>query len=422
MQTPIRFIGPFLLGIVLIVFPSSAYSEEPLLRVSGYMKGFFLVLDPADIEGDLEALHQPAEGLAIQRARVKLFYQPMDRVSAELAYELVPVVVGDASLIEEAGLLGTYTQKIPYRLADLDRQLYPAPGEDVESFILAHNLDRAFVTLSPPFADFYIGRQPLSFGVARAVNPTDIFMPFTFTELDKEEKTGVDALRARVPLGDMGELDVGVVFGHECDPKKSAAFLNAKVYVLKTDLTLMNIAFQENMLFGVNLARAVWEAGFYLEAAYTFAGLLNEPQPEQDYFRLSTGLDYHFSKGVYVFLEYHFSGASQGSPENYLTQLGETAFQEGGVYLLGRHYLIPGISYEITPLLTADAEVLINVGDGSALFAPRLVYNFMEDVYLEAGVYVPVGQHARVAGLVLEPESEFGLYPTVYFTSVRLYF
>jgi len=413
---------PFFLWIAVIVMPLKASAGEPLIHASGYLKGFFMALDPADMEGDLEADNHPMEGLAIHRARVKFFSKPWDRISMELAYELVPVVVGEASLLGDAGSGLTFTQEIPYRLADFDRQLYPAPGDEVGSFVLGHNLDRAFVTLSPRFADFHLGRQPISSGVARVVNPTDLFAPFAFTELDKEEKSGVDAIRARVPLGAMGELDAGVVFGDECDPKESAAFLNVKVYVEKTDVTLTNIAFRENMLFGVSLARAVDGAGFYLEAAYTFAGLLSDPLPEEDYLRVSTGLDYHFSEGVYLFFEYHFSGASEGTPEEYLSQLSKTAFQEGGVYLLGRNYLIPGIAYEITPLWHASGQVLINVEDGSALFAPRLEYNFVEDVVLEAGAFVPVGRKARASAVIPEPESEFGLYPTLFFTSVRLYF
>jgi hypothetical protein len=423
-----KAIVPFLLWIVLIPTPWSAAGEDPLLQASGYLKGYFLAVVPPEVEGDPEAAGQPVEGLAINRARLKLFSRPWDPVTAELAYELVPMVLGNASLMEEALLGLTYTQNLPYRLIDFDRQLYPAPEEEVGSFVLAHNLDRAFVTLSPGFADFSLGRQPISFGVARAVNPTDIFAPFTFTELDKEEKIGVDAVRARVPLGAMGELDAGLVFGHDADPDESAAFLNAKATVLRTDLTLTNIAFCDNMLFGVDLARPVGEAGFYLEAAYVFAGLLKERLSEEDYLRVSTGLDYHFSEGVYVFLEYHFSGASEGEPKEYLTQITKTAFQEGGVYLLGRNYLIPGVSYEITPLLKATLQVLVNLEDVSALFFPRLEYNLLEDVYLEAGAYVPVGREAKAAlgplggAVIPEPESEFGLYPTLFFTSMRLYF
>ena len=88
------------------------------------------------------------------------------------------------------------------------------------------NLDRAFLTFSPPSGDIYIGRQAIAFGAADVVNPTDVLAPYGFDSLDTENRPGVDALRYRIPFGGMGELDFGVVCGDGCSRAESAGRTN----------------------------------------------------------------------------------------------------------------------------------------------------------------------------------------------------
>ena len=104
--------------------------------------------------------------------------------------------------------------------------------------------------------------------------------------------------------------------------------------------------------------------------------------------RLSAGADYNFVQGVYAFVEYHFNSAGQSDPDRYFNNLfytKRTAYVEGAVYLLGRHYIIPGISWQLTPLATVFAEVLSNLNDGSLLIAPSLEYNISDNLYLSLG-------------------------------------
>lgn len=401
------------------IAPAPSSADEGSLRVGGHFKSFFTALDPTSLRGDPAQQEEPLEGAALNRLRMKVFWQPLDFVSAEFAYEL-SARVGEGEDSFSEGLL-PHPEPPSYRGVDLRERLCPAPGDPQGSFVLAHNLDRAFVALSAPFADFYVGRQPVAFGSARVVNPTDILAPFTYEELDTEERVGVDALRAKVPVGVMGELDGGVVFGDDFVTKKGAAFLRAKLYLMETDLSLMTILFKENLLLGVDIARSMGGAGYWLEAAYTLAGATGEYASEENYLRLSSGLDYNLADGVYGFIEYHLNGAGELKPRNYLRSLAETAYREGAVYLMGRHYLAPGLTWEVTPLLIVNAQALANVADGSAFVSLTFEYSFAEDVFVEAGAFFSLGEEA--SGLLeIQPRSEFGLYPDIYFTSVRLYF
>ena len=398
------------------------------LRIGGYFKTFLTALDAADAEGESGA-GEPLEGVMTNPLRLKLFWRLNPTVSGEIAYELTARVQRDW---EGAGGLGiSHAVSPPYRVADLRPYLYPASGRPRGSFALAQNLDRAFLTVSASSADLYLGRQSIAFGSARVVNPTDVIAPFVYEALDTEERPGVDALRVRVPAGEMGEVDAGVAFGGDFSAKAGAAFLHARFYAAEIDFSMMGMAFQENLLLGVDLARAIGGAGSWLEAAWTAAGAVGGNGAEPDYLRVSTGIDYNFSSGIYAFFEYHFNGAGKPEPRHYPGQLGDPSYTEGGVYLMGRHYVAPGLTYRATPLLSLSLQALVNVGDRSALVAPRAEYSFAEDVTIEAGAFHSLGKRARAlsagnstsaGGAEVEPASEFGLYPGIYFTSLRIYF
>ena len=186
----------------------------------------------------------------------------------------------------------------------------------------------------------------------------------------------------------------------------------------------MVVLFQENLLLGVDAARSIGEAGCWLEAGYTFAGAIDEYLSTESYLRLSAGLDYSFGSRLYGFFEYHLNGAGTGRSSRYLSRPDLKAYTEGAVYLLGRHYMAPGLTFQATPLLIFSAQTLVNAGDGSAFVSPRFEYGFAEDVFVEGGVFLGLGRGLKRgdAPLQLEPRSEFGLYPDIYFTSMRLYF
>ncbi|MGB2697356.1 MAG: hypothetical protein WBD28_05785, partial [Candidatus Zixiibacteriota bacterium] len=102
-------------------------------------------------------------------------------------------------------------------------------------------------------------------------------------------------------------------------------------------------------------------------------------------------------------------------------------YREGPVYLMGRHYLAPGFSHQITPLITFTGEALINLSDPSLFLVPQLEYNIAENIYLSAGAYLGLGKSPEMRKKQegepkLQLGSEFGSYPDLYFTSFRVYF
>ena len=421
------------LALILCATAAGAWAEPSdagsRIDLSGNLKSFLFAVDPAGIENDPLSEEPSTEGLAQTKLRLRLLAPLSDELKTEVAYEVRPVIEGDIPVLT-AGYLSGHQVTSTYRIADLETQLYPENEHEPGSFRVAQNLDRLSATLSTGFADFTCGRQPIAFGAAHVINPTDVLAPYNFNELDTEDRLGVDAVRMRAPLGAMGEIDSGLVFGDDMKRDNSAAFMRLRHPFQATDVTFSAIEFRENLLIGMDATRAVGGAGVWVEAAWTVAGLFDERISGDDYGRASGGIDYNINwrDGVYVYLEYHYNGASADDPAQYFKKTADTAYREGGVYLLGRHYLAPGAAFHLTPLWTANLSALVNLGDDSEYFMAALEYNFFENAYLSFGLNIPRGDRATIApgptagDFMIRPRSEFGCYPTLYYTSISLYF
>ncbi len=418
-------------GILIIVIGLSMnLMGADTFSVNGYYKLFFTGFKMPSYAGDSVGLEEPPLGSVNNRVRLKLVFKPGKWLSVHAAYDFSPRI--QDPLLFSGSLFYSGIDPLSYRVDDFDSRLYPGEGEVVSSFGVFHNLDRFFVTVKTDVMDIFIGRQAIAWGSARVLNPTDIVAPFTFNELDTEERRGVDAVRVRIPLGMMDELDIGYIPGEGFEFGNSAFYLRGKTYLLKTDLSLVLMGFRENFMVGLDVSRSIGGAGFWCEAAYVVPDLFKKADDpgktlEKDYFRASVGLDYNFSGKFYSFFEYHFNSAGGGDPGDYSELFTRTAYTDGAAYLMGRHYLNVGVTYQVTPLVPFTGLLLFNVGDGSLTFAPTIEYNIKEDIYIGAGAYFGIGKSPELCDVCdpvfrLQFRSEFGAYPSMFFTSFRIYF
>jgi hypothetical protein len=191
----------------------------------------------------------------------------------------------------------------------------------------------------------------------------------------------------------------------------------------------------DNLLMGADVTRALWEMGSWLEAAVVAAGDEGGRIGDADriaYGRLAAGLDYSFKNATYAFLEYHYSSAGRNDPAGYARESTSRAYTDGGVYLLGRHYLAAGATWPVTLIFNVGGTVLANLGDGSFLLAPVVEYNVLENAYLAAGAFAGFGDGPALAGDAppspaaldgsIDFQSEFGTYADVYYLSLRYYY
>ena len=383
------------------------------LKIGGYYKNFFTAFNSPFPDA-------PVTGVVVNRLRLNLSYAPADSLSFAFAYDFAPRVQDPLLFSQSPIAVGTASSR--YRVADLDSPLYPRTDEPVGSVGIYHNLDRASVQFSTDFADFSIGRDAIAWGSARIINPTDIIAPYTYDQLDTEDRVGVDAIRVRIPIGVMGEVDTGYIFGNNFNFGKSAVFLRTQLNAVETDFSILLMEFQRDLLIGLDITRGIGGAGFWLETAYVFTTSFDDlPDAADNYLRTSVGLDYSFGGETYTFIEYHFNGAGAKNPENFLTNLEQPAYTRGGVYLLGTHYLAPGITHQLTPLISFSGQMLFNLSDPSTWIAPQIAYNVAEDIHLSVGGFISVGKRPK-NGDSTQFQSEFGSYPNLLFSSFRVYF
>ena len=381
----------------------TAQDDRRLSWQGSFKSRLFAIHSPFELDK-----HQAHSKVWSSSARLKVLYQQSDQISWEAAYDLslryrsqIEVLPADLS-----------TSTFKYRIFDLNQKVAAHRFGDESDLYSYHNLDRVIAIWSKDTFDLLVGRQPISFGSARLVNPTDVFLPYAITAVDQEEREGVDAIRLQLPIGAMGELDIGVVIGEHGKADNSAAFLRLLYPVAGQDIALMFVNFRQNTLWGIDVQGALSGAGIWLESAYV------KPNHGASYLRYSLGSDYSFSDNWYGFIEYYHNGAGSLSHKNYLSRSTMSAYQEGGVFLLGREYLSLGASYQLSALLTLSQHITANLNDRSLLLSPKIEWNFLEDHYLEAGIFYGLGSSSNS---YLEINSEFGAYSKTIYLGYRTY-
>ncbi len=308
-----------------------------------------------------------------------------------------------------------------FRLADPEGRILPAAWDGTGSFSLIHDIDRLNARFYTSFATFTAGRQAIYWGVAKSVSPTDFIAPYQYGTLDTEYRIGVDAVRSVFPLGIMSELDAGYLFGRDAQFSRSGFWLRGRFYILQTDATLLSACFRENLMVGASLNRSIGQGTGWVECAYVSTGFFSGNGIEETFWSLSTGYERSWlNASLYGFLEYHFSSPGTDDPADYPVILNSGAFTTGGIYLLGKHYISPGINWAATPLLNFSGQTLLNLSDMSAYLSLSSEYSMSQNTVLNAGVSRGLGENPdEPAG---NKRSEFGSWPGYYFISAGYYF
>ncbi len=353
------------------------------------------------------------EGELTNTFRPKFSWSPDEHYTFYLAYAV------SVNALKKSAFTNSLTQKQAYRAYDLNFEITSSNRQHAYSVEATQNLDRFYMSSTFNKLNINLGRAPVAFGSSKIINPTDVLTPISYQTLDKEERIGIDTLRFNYSLGALSLVDVGVVFGDKLKKSKSAAFTRLKVNLFETDISAMLMDFQENLLTGLDLARSIGKASAWWESAIVFPKYfkINERYNTKKYFRSTLGMDYKLTNEVYSYVEYHFNGAGESDPKRYLLLSSKTAFSEGGVSLLGVHYIIPGMTYELTSLWKVSEQFLYNVNDASLFNNLSVEHNIAQDIFIDLGTYLPFGEKTQIV-----QKSEFGIYPKILYSSLRFYF
>ncbi|KGJ96758.1 hypothetical protein [Colwellia psychrerythraea] len=442
--------------------PINAYAES--FSFSGYLKSYALAQDSIPIkqmpiednsiasitnnaeQGQTSSI--PANFQSQNALRLMASYLSSSKGNVEIDYEIQPLYFSNSDMAgyynqdNLASISGTVSlANNQYRYKDLNAVLTDIGNNGV----VLQNLDRFNYQYSNQYGDLTIGRQVLSFGSARFINPTDIFIPFAIQTLNQEYRVGIDVIRYKADVGDFAVVDMGLVIGEGGKKQNIAAFLRGKNSLSGNDIELIAIILDDAWLVGGGIERAIGDFGFWFEAAFmdwqqsdtseshNAEGLSTNPLTpietvpySESYWRSSIGSDYALNEDVIIMIEYHYNGAGSNNTDDYTKLATQAPYQKAGVYLYGQHYIVPALTWLASPLVSVNASAFYNVSDSSVFLTLSSETSWSDNVYSDFGVYVSHGESMIYQGssdnVNYSFGSEFGAYPLSIYASLRYYF
>ena len=406
----------------LALWGASVFAEP--LEFTGYWKSFLSATDVEDSYRRLGLWDDDYLFDDVERVRLKVQYSPSDKIAVGAHYEAVLHWGDTVKLRRELAEVANLPARP--RFMDLEDEII---AED--SATLTHGLDRLWLRLEPDHRiQLTIGRQAVSWGAGLIWSPMDLFTAFSPTEIDREEKVGVDVVRLilqpleNLSLDLVGEpLDVEDHWTANGDDSSLAARLGT--HWGEYDLHLCAGVVQSDMVLGGDFAGNLFDAGFHGEALQTWV----DEKDQRDYFRGLLGVDYAFAAAwnPYVALEYFYNGLGENDAADYAVRRMESSvrrvFERGIAYNIGRDYL--GGTFRVQPnaLLTFQATTLANLHDGSLREFATLSWSVWEDLDLILGADVGMGRSSgeftswkdEATGMGIGVPDLFFLYGKYYF-------
>jgi len=388
-------------NIMLVCFWASvcvAAADPP--DYSGYAKVFLSATDEA---GDAVVDN-------VERLRLRMAWDVADDVQFKADYE------ARWRWSERTESERTMDQ-MPTRARFMDLETEHMPGDHVS---LAHGLDRLRIRYEPdPCVQWTIGRQAVSWGTGRIWSPVDVFAAFAPTEIDKEEKLGVDVVRVFMSSPSGASLDLvaeplDVDERWTMDPDDSSLAMRIGMHHGEFDLHGYAGVIQSDWIAGADLAGYAGEAGIHGELMHTWV----EEGHERDYLRTVVGMDYGFAVAwsPTVAIEYFFNGLGEANPEDYVARMQDASvvrvFARGIAYNIGREYVGGTVSVQPVGLVIISATTLANLHDASFRQLAAIEWSVAENVDVMAGVDVGYG----------ETPGEFTMPPDVFYVYGKYYF
>ena len=355
--------------------------------------GWALTGSVYSIYSDSRTVIPPAQDFALDltRLRLKLAGQPVAHLGLDVQY--------DNEL-----LLGSYLSTAQYALLNRRQALtsfdlahdYIARG----NVVARHQLYRATLAWSGDVTDVRVGRQRVALGTGQFWSPLDLLNPLDPTRLERDYRTGVDAVVVERKLGAVSRVQGMFAPGTARSRAIAAAYLHGNLR--GADYSVLAGRFRGDDAVGVDFSSARAGLGLRGEATIT------RPAVGARYARLLVGADYGFANTLNLTAELYVNGQGESDRERYDYQ----ALVSGRTLNVGRHYAAVAASYQITPLVKAAIYGVANAGDRSGVLWPRLEYSALSNLDLVLGLQRFLGSET----------SEYGRLSNLLHGEVRWFF
>lgn len=283
-------------------------------------------------------------------------------------------------------------------------------------------IDRLNMQYSTDRMTVKVGRQAINLASTFYFTPNDFFAPFAAQTFFRQYKSGVDAARLDWQWGEFSQLSLMTVVNYKREvsntgwsnrPDWGGTSYLARASTLFDTFEWAAVAAKINGddVIGLDFQGEMFEwLGVRGEGHIRFP----DEQGESRDVKFSLGLEHRWESTLTLRLEqfYQRSGATDEADYNLIPTTDSSSLY------LARNYTALGASYEITPLLLADAVWLFNHQDSSSLLALYSSYSLSDESELSMGLNIPIGDRPENGVL----NSEFGSYSQSFSIEYRLYF
>ena len=364
----------------LLIYPARASSAS--LNLSGSYKSLLTVgetLSKEDYWSDLN------------RLRLEIDVKPMDTILIKTVYDNEAIV----GTILKTGEFALAKEAEENTLFDLNREI-----ADHQDLFWRHSLYRLYLTYSKRELNLTVGRQRVAWGQDRIWNPTDLFNPVSPLRLEREQRTGVDAVNIEYSFGPLAGINM--VYAPGDDRVKGSAGARVRTNIEGYDLSVILGEFREDRVMGLDFAGNIGDSGFRGEGVFT------GQKEGKDFSRVVLSWDYNFASSLYLLLEYLYNGGNLGRDAS---PLSITKFS-GEIVTRNRNFLATGIGYDLTPLVRLDLYAIYDMDGGSSFLNPDIKYNLFSNLDWITGTQSFLGGK----------DSEYGPFHDLYYTSIEWFF
>ena len=281
-------------------------------------------------------------------------------------------------------------------------------------------LDRLNVEIDWQSVRLKVGRQAITWGVTYFWSSLDLFVPFEPQRVDRDYKTGVDAVRLTVPVNSLSEVElVGAVLGDSWQRDGTAGVL-ARLDLGPLDLGLMAGRFHRDTVGGGFITADLAGTGIRAEITRTRSGdprdlLINR----KGFWRGSVGVDRQLTADLLLSGEVSWNGYGASRAADYVGLLQTDRFRRGEVNALGQLYSGILAGWRFHPLWSLSHAAIVNWNDASWLLLPTVSWSTGNKSEVLAGAQLGFGQDLQAGGAI---GSEFGSLPHAIFGGLKLYF
>jgi len=400
----------------------------------------FGITDTLDGPEGLEELWPIPEvgGGTLGRLRLRLVADMHPRVRAIIHYEHRPRILSSGRLLSSVSSALQGDEVVPFRLTPMVWEIaasepVPSPadgflGAESPTFVWEHEIDRALFVFSLPVVDITVGRQAVGWGLGRFWAPLDLFAPMSPTDLDREERRGIDAARLTLNLTATSFFEVVLVGGYELDDDgdrevtwdASALAWMLRVEAWGVDFLLSAGKVGTDQVIGAGVSGQLFGVTLRGEVTGT------EDELGDRYARATAGLEFGTPFNLTGIVEYHYNGFGVRGADDYLDRAMELASRmaTGQVSGLGQHYAGLALAWQPGAWGMVSLIYIQNLTDGSLTIGPALEYVISDEVRLSATALIPIGESPSWTtdddGMpALEARSEMGMASQMYVIQLR---